>query len=219
MRIAIHQPNYLPWMGYFEKIASVDVFVFLDDVQYSNQGGHNRNIIKSPKGKKYLTIPVEQHLGDKINEVATKDENDWKKNHLAIIQKNYKSAPYFNKVYSVLEEILYPSYKSIAEMNSAIIRKFCQMLGLNTEFRFSSEYHLSSSREHRILDICTRLGADSYLSGNGARVYQEEINFINRGIQLLYQSYQPKEYPQLWGDFIGNLSAIDYYMNCGISMD
>ncbi len=217
MKIAIHQPNYLPWMGYFEKIASVDVFVFLDDVQYSNQGGHNRNVIKSPNGKKYLTVPVEQHLGDKINEVRTKDELDWKKNHLDIIQKNYQTAPYFYNIYPVLEELYHQSYKNIAEMNSTIIRKWCQMLGLKAEFKFSSEFRLSSTRENRILDICTMLGANNYISGNGARVYQNENNFKSRGILLSYQSYQAKVYPQLWGEFIENLSALDYFMNCGIS--
>lgn len=217
MKVAIHQPNYLPWIGYIEKIASVDVFVFLDDVQYSNQGGHNRNLIKTSEGKKYLTVPVEKHWVDKINEVRTKDETDWKKHHLDIIQRNYQKAPYFNHIYPVLEELFHPSYKNIAEMNSTILCKWSQMLGLKTEFKFSSEYQLSSTRENRILDICTILGADIYISGNGARAYQNENNFQSRGILLTYQNYKPIVYPQLWGDFIENLSALDYFMNCGFT--
>lgn len=217
MKVAIHQPNYLPWMGYFEKIASADIFVFLDNVQYSNQGGHNRNLIKASGEKKYLTIPVEQHLGDKINEVRTKDELDWKKKHLDLIRKSYKEAPCFNLIYLMMEELLQLSYKNIAEMNSAIIIRWSKMFGLQTEFQYSSDYPIDSSRENRIFDICSLLGADTYISGNGARAYQEESHFEKRGIKLTYINYQPIVYPQIGGAFIENLSALDYLMNCGFS--
>lgn len=215
MKVAIHQPNYLPWLGYIHKIKCADVFVFLDDVQYSNQGGHNRNLIKTPSGKAYLTVPVEQHLGDKITQVRTKDELGWKEKHLHFIRLNYQTAQYFSTIYPIIEELLAPSYQNIAEMNIAMITKWSRMFGFQTEFIRSSEFNITSLREQKVLDICKLLGADCYISGNGARVYQDENHFKEHGIQLYYQEYKPVKYPQLWGDFIENMSALDYLMNCG----
>ena len=209
MRVAIHQPNYLPWMGYIEKIANSDIFVFFDDVQYSNQGGHNRNLIKTTNGKLFLTVPVEQHFGDKINEVRTKDELGWKTKHLNTITSYYKKAPYYHVVYPMMEELLGESYQNIAQMNEAILVSWSRAFGFKTEFA------IMGHRESKVIDICCLLGADCYLSGHGARSYQVEEHFTKRGIQLQYQSYETLVYPQLWGEFIPNLSALDYIMNCG----
>lgn len=215
MKVAIHQPNYLPWMGYIEKIADSDIFVFLDDVQYSNQGGHNRNLIKTTNGKLFLTVPVEQHFGDKINEVRTKDELGWKKKHLNNIVSYYKRAPYYQILYPIMEELLAKPYQNIAQMNAAILVRWSREFGLKTEFKWSSELYITGHRESKVIDICCSLGADCYLSGNGARSYQAAEHFTEKGIRLEYQSYQSIVYPQLWGDFIPDLSALDYIMNCG----
>lgn len=217
MKVAIHQPNYLPWMGLIHKIASVDIFVFLDDAQYSNEGGHNRNLIKTSNGKHYLTVPVEQHLGDKINQIKTKDDLLWKKKHLKTIEMNYKKASYFNETYSVLESLLSIPYYNIAEMNATIIKKWCELFGIQTEFKYSSKMHLDSSRETKVIDICCLLKADCYVSGNGARAYQVSSHFEQNGVNLVYQQYVPLVYPQLWGEFAANLSALDYIMNCGFN--
>jgi hypothetical protein len=218
LKIAIHQPNYLPWMGYIDKIANVDAFVFLDDVQYSNEGGHNRNLIKTPSGKHFLTVPVEQHLGDKINQVRTKDELSWKKKHLKSLEMNYKKASFFNEAFPVMESLINKTYGNIAEMNATIIIEWCKLFGISTKFLWSSDLQLDSAREDKVIDICCKLGADCYVSGNGARVYQVKDHFEQRGIILSYQTYEPLLYPQLWGEFIINMSAIDYIMNCGFNL-
>jgi hypothetical protein len=215
MKIAIHQPNYIPWMGYIDKIANVDTFVFLDAVQYSNLGDHNRNLIKTSTGQSLLTAPVEQHLGDSINQVKTKDNLNWKKKHLKTIEMNYKRAPYFNEVYPIMEKLINKSYNNIAEMNAAIIIEWSKQFEINTEFIWSSELELNNVREDMVIDICNLLNADCYLSGNGARAYQVAENFKKKGIELRYQTYEPIEYNQLWGEFIKNMSALDYIMNCG----
>lgn len=215
MKVAIHQPNYLPWMGYIDKIANADIFVFLDDVQYSNEAGHNRNLIKVHNGTQYLTVPVEQHLGDNINQIRTKDEIPWKKKHLKSIELSYKRASHFNEVFPVMETCINKSYSNIAEMNANIIMEWCRLLGIKTKFTWASEYKLDSTREDKVIDICCLLGADEYISGNGARVYQDPEHFEQRGIKLEYQKFTPLTYPQLWGEFIINMSALDYFMNCG----
>lgn len=218
MRVAIHQPNYLPWMGYIQKIASVDIFIFLDDVQYSNEGGHNRNLIKTPNGKLFLTVPVDYHLGNKINEVITKDNLLWKEKHLKTIAMSYKKAPYFKECYLMMENLLLTSYENIAELNAAIIVEWCRRFGITTEFKWASSMELYSTREDKVIDICSKLSADCYYSGNGARSYQVEEHFTNKNIKLEYQNYKPLFYPQLWGDFEFNLSALDYMMNCGFHL-
>jgi hypothetical protein len=218
MKVGIHQPNYLPWMGYIDKIASTDVFVFLDDAQYSNEGGHNRNLIKTSNGKQFLTVPVEQHLGDKINQIRTKDKLPWKKKHLKSIEFNYKRAPYFIEVFPVMEKLLNESYTNIAEMNAAIIKEWCRLFGINTDFKWSSDLNLESLREEKVIDICCMIGANCYISGNGAKAYQVSAHFEQHGIKLIYQNYEPLVYPQLWGEFQVNMSALDYIMNCGFNL-
>ena len=218
MTVAIHQPDYIPYPGYFYKILHADVFVFLDDAQFSNSGGHDKNLIKTPRGAQGLKIPVRQTLGDKINAVRTKDELGWKEKHLHSILGNYKHAPFFECVFPILKAVLEPQHKSIAELNAAIIRRFCTEGGLGTKFLKSSDMDIRTKRSQRIFDICHTVGADTYLSGTGARAYQSSEEFAASGIRLVYSSYTPAVYPQLWGSFIENLSVLDYVMNCGFDL-
>lgn len=215
MIVSIHQPDYLPWLGYFYKIAKSDVFVILDDAQYSNNNMHNWNKIKTPQGELRLKIPVRQSLGDKINEVRTKDELGWKEKHLKTIEMNYKKATYFNEIYQNFADILLADYKTISELNTAIIRFYCERLGIRTKFVHSSDLKITTAREERVIDIVTTIGGNVYYSGNGAKAYQVEEHFTQRGIKLQYTDFVPFEYEQLWGKFIPGLSFVDYVMNCG----
>lgn len=215
MIVSIHQPNYIPWLGLIDQIYHCDKYVFLDDVMYSNTGDHNRNKIKGSSGIVRLSVPVEQHMGDIICNVRTRDELKWKEKHLKTLEMSYKRAPHFQEVFAEYSDLLCRSYPNLAEMNESIIMWMTTRFGIEREFIKSSDLHISTVKEERVLDICEKLNADTYLSGNGARAYQDINDFTNRGLQLRYQSYQPIVYPQLWGDFIPNLSALDYIMNCG----
>jgi hypothetical protein len=215
MTISIHQPNYIPWLGYFFKIFQSDTFVFLDDVQYSNEGMHNFHYIKTPQGALRLKIPVEQHLGDLIAEVKTKDKLDWKFKHLKSIEANYKKAAHYHVVMPDYERLLLTPYLSLAELNIELIKFFSHRMGFATNFVCSSQLGISTVREEKVLDICTALNADVYYSGIGARVYQKESDFAERHIELMYSVFKPFEYEQLWGDFHANVSVLDYVMNCG----
>lgn len=215
MIVAIHQPDYFPYPGYFYKIAHSDCFVFLDDAQYSNQGFTNWNKIKTPQGEFHLKVPVKQTLGNLIEDVATKDQLGWKQKHLKTLSMNYKKSQHFEEVYSDIEAILMVEYKNIAEMNIGIITMFSRKFGFNTQFIRSSDLNITTRKEERVLDICTKMHASVYLSGNGARVYQKEEHFKDRGIELNYSQYHSIVYDQLWGTFISNLSILDYLFNCG----
>lgn len=221
MRISIHQPDYIPWLGFYYKVAHSDLFVYLDDAQYSNEAGHNVNSIKTPQGVFRLKIPVEQHLGDLICAVRTKDELHWKEKHLKTIEMNYKKAAYFDAVFPGFRSVLTEAYGNISELNMAVNQYILDGFGIRVPIRKTSELPVQTVREERILDVCEMLGADEYYSGNGARAYQKEEHFLDRGIKLTYLDYLPIEYKQLWPKvgFMPCMSALDYIFNCGFDWD
>ncbi len=215
MIVAIHQPDYIPYIGYFYKIKQCDCFVFLDDAQYSNTGYTNWNTIKTAQGKQRLKIPVNQTLGDSILNVSTKDELKWKKKHLTALICSYARSKYFDEIFNNLQELLVKDYCNIADMNIEIIKDICRRFQMDKKFVCSSEMNINSRKEERILDICNKLAGNVYLSGQGARVYQEGEHFSKRGVKLVYTNYKPVVYEQMWGAFIPNLSIVDYLFNYG----
>lgn len=215
MIAAIHQPDYIPWLGYYYKMAHCDVFVYLDDAQFSNAAAHDFNVIKTPDGQKKLKIPVAQKLGDPIIDVRTKDDLGWKDKHLKTLEHSYKKADYFEEIYPALGAVLNAAYSNIAELNIALNKYFCEGFGIAPKICRTSEMNINSVREERILDICCGVGADEYLSGNGARAYQVEEHFTQRGLKLTYLDYKPIPYKQLWGEFLPCMSVLDYIFNCG----
>ena len=221
MIVSIHQPDYIPWLGLYYKMAHSDVFVYLDDAQYSNEADHNVNKIKTPQGEFKLKVPVEQHLGDLILNVRTKDELKWKEKHLKTIKMNYSKAPYFDEIFPGFEKVIREHQGSIADLNIAINEFMCEGFGIKTKIMRSSEMDISSVREERVIDITLKAGGDEYLSGNGARAYQTEEHFTERGLKLTYLDYKPIEYKQVWPKvgFLPYMSAIDYIFNCGFDWD
>jgi hypothetical protein len=217
--IAIHQPNYIPWLGYFYKIYQSDIFVFLDDAQFSNQGMQNYHYIKTPQGSYRLKIPVKGKFGDLIKEIKTRDELGWKKKHLKSIEMNYKKSKYFEEIFPGYSSLILDEYDGLADLNISIIIHICKKFGIQTDFALSSKIGLNSKREQKVLDICSTLNGTIYYSGTGAKAYQKEENFKECGIELRYSEYFPFEYPQLWGDFQSNVSVIDYLMNCGYNWE
>lgn len=217
MIVAIHQPNYIPWLGLFHKIYMSDKFIFLDDAQYSNQSNHNRNVIKTSQGKLLLTVPVSFKLGDKIKNINIVN-NNWRKKHLRTIQQNYARAKYFDIVYPIIEEIIMKKHNTICELNVELIIEFTRKFGIKTNFFYSSESKSEATLDDRVIELCKIHGASVYFSGNGARAYQKEEKFEKNNLKLVYQEYTPVNYEQLWGDFIENLSVIDYVMNCGFNL-
>jgi hypothetical protein len=215
MIVSIHQPNYIPWLGLFYKAAHSDVFVYLDDAQFSSDAAHNYNMIKTPQGGLRLKIPVDYSFGDPINRVRTKDELGWKRKHLKTLEANYARAPYFTEIFPGFSEVLNCDYESIAALNMAVNGFLLEGFGIATRVIASSGMALENRREQRIIEICTKLGAAEYLSGTGAESYQKEEHFAARGIRLRYSDYTPIEYRQCWQGFLPRLSALDYVLNCG----
>lgn len=217
MKVAIHQPNYLPWIGYFYKIMKADCFVFFDNAQYPKGTACNRNKIKAPRGTLLLTVPVRISKGhlQKINEIEVVMSEKWAKKHWKIIMTNYNRAPFFKFYESTFSEIYNKSnWASLAELNQELILLMLKLFEINTRIIKSSDLPMTGKLSN--LSICKALNASCYLSGDGSKNYLIEEEFVKEGMAIEYTNFKhPLKYEQLYGDFIPNLSAIDLLFNHG----
>lgn len=218
--MAMHQANYIPWIGYFYKMAHCDVFVYLDDVQYPRGKSFSaRNRIKTPQGAKFLTIPVTK-TGGKEGKVLYRDvqfaDNEWQEKHKKTLELNYKKAPYFDEVFSMYCLEIDRS-TSLLELNIHLIEAIAEYLKISTQRVKLSDVLLTfGQKTDLIIDICNALEADIYLSGTGGgKVYNDEEKLSENGIKLIYNEFNHPVYPQLWEGFTPNLSILDLLFNCG----
>lgn len=221
MIVSIHQPNYLPWLGYFDKIKRSDLFVIFDDVQFPRGKKHfgHRNQIKTPNGAKWLSVPI-KNKSDMVvfNETIINYETTWQTDHCNLIKSNYQKAPYFNDYYQDIENIIMSEHKSLTELSTDLIRYFMVQLDIRTTIARSSE--LSESYEtggNKIFSILDNTNATGYLTGSGpgSKRYIKEEDFNRLGINLHWQNYECKKYNQLFGDFVPYLSIVDLLFNHG----
>ena len=218
MIVAIHQPNYLPWLGYFYKIASCDMFVLLDNVQYSKNGFINRNKIKTPQGTAWLTVGAltKGRYEQLINEVEINNSLPWSSIHEKSISQGYSNAPYFKNYISFFEDIYHRKWEGLVDLNEALIKVICQILGIRSvEFTRASELNVPGQSTELLVNICKAVGSDTYLSGPSGQKYMDEELFEREGISLRYSDFKHPAYTQLWGDFIPNMSIIDLLFNEG----
>ena len=217
---AIHQPNYIPWPGYFHKLAACDVFVYLDAVQYPRgQSFAARNRIKTPNGVVFLTIPVSVPKGHEGKasylEVEFADER-WRDKHLKTVEQSYKRAPHFDEVFELYRDGLERG-RTFVGLNVGLIEAVAGYLGIETRRVLLSETLESfGEKTDLIVDVCKTVGADVYLSGaGGGREYNDERQLNEHGIELRYDDYAYPDHPQLWDGFEPNLSVLDLLFNCG----
>jgi hypothetical protein len=218
-RVAIHQPNYFPWLGYFAKIARSDVFVLLDDVDYQSGNATsvtNRTRIKTAAGPHRLTVPVVRDSGPGIAQVEIDHRRAWARKHLETLRFAYARSPHRAATLGLAEEVLGRRPSRLAALNADAISAVCGVLGLGTRIVASSTLAVASTdRNGRILEICARLDAAAYLSGAGGRKYNDPARFAEAGIALEYLDFAPPEYPQLHGPFVPNLGVLDALFNVG----
>jgi hypothetical protein len=214
---AIHQPNYIPWLGYFYKIHACDVFVFLDNVPLSQGSFVNRNKVKTSQGETWLTVPYfkKRKWGQLISEVDINNSEDWRTKHWKTIEQNYRKAPFFKQYYNVFDGLYTQEWNSLIDLNEHIVKLLCSLLGLQREFIRASSLGICGSSTHLLVNICRAVGADTYISGFGGSKYQDENLFIESGVALKYYEFKHPVYPQLWNGFIPNMSVIDLLLNCG----
>ncbi|MBW7954469.1 WbqC family protein [Candidatus Gracilibacteria bacterium] len=215
MICSIHQPNYIPYLGLFNKIKQSDVFVIYDIAQYTKGDYHNRNKVKGSNGEVLLTLPVFVNFGQEIKDVRF--NNSILKKHFQTIEQNYKKAKFYNDYITKIKEIYDYKGDSISEFNTITIKKICELLGIKTKFIILSDLinSMESKNTDALIDICKLVGATEYISGAGGKNYIEESKFTQAGIILHYQDYHHPNYNQLWGDFIPYMSIIDLILNEG----
>jgi hypothetical protein len=218
--VAIVQSCYIPWKGYFDLIRAADEFILLDDVQFTKRDWRSRNRIKTKDGLAWLTVPVhtkgryQQRIMD-----TTIPDPAWSERHWQTIHSAYARTPFFD-AYAPRVRQAYEDLTSdrLSDVNRSLIDCVCQMLGITTPIRWSSEYHPREGRNERLIDLCVKSGATDYLSGPSARGYVDEAAFAEAGVTVHFVDYSGyPEYPQPYPPFEHAVSALDLLFCTGPS--
>ncbi len=216
MIVAVHQPQYLPWLGYFDKIRIADVFCYLDNVQYRKNEWQNRNRIKTAQNWQWLTVPVRYRFPQKINEVEINNSVNWKKKHLQALITNYSKAPYFKDYITPLEDLFTKDWELLSEFNIGLLERLREFLNLHDKPAIpASSMVLRDDPTERLIDICKAVGADTYLAGQDGRTYMDLERFRANGITVITQEFKHPVYPQLYDEFQSHMSIVDLLFNCG----
>ena len=220
-KAAIHQPNFIPWLGYFHKISLVDDFVFFDDVQFPRGKTYgNRVKIKTNNGETWITVPV-LSKGDfqVFNKIQINNTAPWQRKILKTIELAYSKANHFEEYWEGFSAIFQQEYDYLIDLNINLIKYAIECLGLDVKLYLSSEIYSEGTvdTEERIISILKNLSVDLYITGRGAGSlrYINEERFQDENIGIEWQQYNSPVYDQLWGPFIPDLSIIDLLFNCG----
>ena len=218
MILAAHQPHYLPWLGYLDKLDRADIFVLLDDVQYEVRGWQNRNRIRSPKGSQWLTVPVHAHRSDRLMDVAILKESSWQKSHSKNLEFNYQRAQHFSFLWDFLKVIYEKEWIFLVELNIRNLEIILEVIGIKKKIVRSSTLNLRSHASQRLVELCKYFQAEKYLSGDGAKAYLDETLFAKEGIEVEFQQFSHPtylQYPRGKGGFLEGLSCVDLIFNHG----
>ena len=216
--LAVLQPGYLPWLGFFDQLQRADVFVLYDDVQFDKNGWRNRNRIKGPSGEPHwLTVPVRVNsLTQRILDTEIDNRQPWARKHLGTIKQFYAKAPYLNRYLPELELLLTRRrWERLVDLDLAVIDLLRSWLGIERQIIRASELSIGGERSERLLNICRHFGAHHYLSGDAAKSYLDVESFTKHAIEVEWQEYHHPVYPQQHGPFVAFLSVLDLLLNCG----
>ena len=218
MKVAIIQSNYLPWKGYFDIIHDVDLFIFHDDLQYTKQDWRNRNQIKTPKSKKWITIPVGRKAEHLMIEAVEPTSTDWQKEHWNTIKVNYGQSPGFQLFSDFFSDFyLKQRWSNLSKLNQYLIREISKFLGSDTSFINSGPLKLRGARTDKVINLLKEVKATQYVSGPTARGYIEQDKFDKAGIELLFKNYEGyPHYPQFGDKFDHAVSIIDLLFQNGL---
>lgn len=218
MRVAVLQSNYLPWKGYFDLIRKSDAFVFYDDVQFTKNDWRNRNLIKTPRGTEWISVPVGANIHRLIQEVPI-ESSSWQFSHWGKIKANYLHAPYFKEYADFFEEIYRKNtWTMLSDLNQTTIERISREILNISKVKFfrSSDYELRGTRQERLLGLLKKVGATHYISGPSGANYIEPEVFVSHGVTLEYIDYSKYPvYPQLYPPFSHGVSILDLIFNCG----
>jgi WbqC-like protein family len=214
MIVSMHQPNYLPYLGFFQKMAMAELFIFLDVVQLT-EGGYTRRVrIRTKEGSDWLSIPMPggNRLAP-IDQAVLLPDDRWRRKHQNLLTANYDRAPFFDRKF--VEDYYRRPFTTLREMNECGIRYLMERLGLSTPILRASELPVDRTLKSTglLVEILSRAGADVFVSGASGRNYLDESQFTEAGIELRYLDFHPQPYPQRWPGFVPYLSSLDLVFN------
>ena len=216
--LVISQPMYFPWVGMLEQMRLADVFVYLDDAQFSKGGFFNRVQIKTEQGTPWLTVPLaENKLGQSLSETQPAS-HDWRRKHLATLRQAYARAPYLEEMMDLVESVFDQDINSLARLSAVSMESLAGFFEITpAKMQWSSRMDVKGTGSDRVLALCQEAGAERYITGHGAGDYLDHASFEKAGITVEYMDYEKREYPQLHGAFTPFVSALDLLANCGQS--
>jgi len=217
--VVIHQPDFLPYLGFFHRLLHANLFILLDHVQFVTNGSRSwthRDKIKTANGERWLTVGVKKApLGTPINEVLLAD-TDWQEQNLNLLRENYRNAPYFSALFPRVEALYRKPCEYLVEFSVASVQMLMEWFAIDVPIAYSSTMQPNGRKNELLVDLLKKVGANRYLSGVGARDYFEEEPFSSAGIEVQWQDFRHPIYQQQFGEFIPYLSSIDLFFNCGI---
>ncbi len=218
MIVSIHQPAYLPWLGYFHRIAISDVHVVLDHVQFEKNSFTNRNKIRTRNGWSWLTVPVKtagKFCNLAIGDMEIDNQKPWARKHWESLRQNYSRAPFFAEHSIFFRDLYDRRWTNLTDLMTEISTYLLNALDIRTKLYFSSQMHASGAKEQLVLNLCRELGATVYLSGPLGRNYLNEVSFERHNVKVRYDDYRHPVYSQIYPDFEPHLAAIDLLFNKG----
>jgi|LakMenE18May11ns_1017448.scaffolds.fasta_scaffold9871135_3 hypothetical protein len=222
MKCSIMQPTYLPWSGYFNLIYTTDIFIFLDDAQYSKGSWHNRNLIINNSKRTWITIPVKKHnLKTNLNKIYLYDLEKSKKEHINLLKQSYYRHPFYDSVEEIFNFFLTVKTNILSELNIILIKFICEKLFIKNKFIQSSDLEVKTQkRTDKLIGILKNFNVTEYLSPQGSMAYLLDDNFYNKTeINLKFSNFKTREYPQHYNknSYFDKLSVIDVIANLGWS--
>jgi hypothetical protein len=218
MIISGHQPNYLPWLGFFDKMQRSDLFIIEDNVQFERQGFANRNRIKTVDGIRWLSVPIEhtnKPLLIKEVKIANEGEPRWKSRHWLMLRHSYCKAPYWLDYCDFFKNVYEHDWTMLIDLNLHLIKGIMSFLGIETPLIMASSLNVSGKKSDLVLAKCKTVGADILLVGDGAKDYLEVDKFEKENIKVVFQNFEYPIYSQCHGEFSPNLSVVDYLFCVG----
>jgi len=213
--ICIHQPDFVPYIGFFHRLLLSDHFIFLDNAQFIKGGWQNRDRVKSKNGPVWLTLSINKKFPQQINEVTLSEKSEWIDDNLNLLRDCYQRARYFDEVFPQIEAIYRRQHQKMIDLNLAMFELAFDYFDISLPVSYASQYPVASTSNARLVSLVNAVGGDTYLTGTGSREYLDEALFKGADIDVQWQQFKHPVYPQLHGAFAPMLSCLDVFFNCG----
>lgn len=219
--VVIHQPDFMPYLGFFHRLVMADIYIVLDNVQYvrgSSKTMTNRDKIKTKDGENWINVGTKKApFKSKINEIYVSDDDYWREHSLNLIQENYRNADYFKEIYPHIEKLYSFQCDKMIDFNMASIKMLIELFGIGEiEIQYASDLNATGKSNELIINLVKAAGCNRYLSGAGAKNYYIPELYEQAGVEVIWQKFEHPVYRQQFGGFIPYLSSIDLLLNCGI---